>query len=228
MEDIKDYREKELKSYFIGNILILLFSLKQFNEFFVQALLDNTENGNDPLALLITFLTSAFISPIIYIYLFLFDSLISADFKTVLCNLGRKLPGETIFEKIRYKNIDNRFTKEMVKTKYQDIYSKLDELQGKEKNHYSNEIWYGIYRAHKEEPMIHGANRDYLLCRDFCFSTLCLVLMYLFLVCFGFSIFSIKYLFFLFGEIVCTNIAMQNKAKRFAFNVIAADIQNGE
>ncbi len=224
-EDLKDYREKELRSYYIGNILILLFSLKGFNEFFFQNSINNNKYNDSPVTLIIAFLTSTFISSIVYIYLFIFDSLVASNVKTAICNLWFKLPGETIFEKTRNKNIDKRFTKEMMKTKYQDIYSKLDELHGKEKNDFSNAAWYRIYKLHKEEAMIHGANRDYLLCRDMCFSTLCIVLIYLLLAGIGFSIFSTKYLSFLFIEIVLTNITMQNKAKRLAFNVIAADIQ---
>ena len=187
--------------------------------------MNNSLNEDNPITIIIAFLTSTFISSIIYIYLLIFDSLVSANFKTVICNLWFKLPGETIFEKIQEKNVDKRFTKEMVTTKYQDIYSKLDELQGKERNQFSNAAWYRIYKLHKEEAMIHGANRDYLLCRDICFSTLCIVLIYLLLAGSGFSIFSTKYLSFLFIEMILTNIAMRNKAKRLAFNVIAADIQ---
>ena len=146
MENLKDYREKELKNYFIGNILILLFSLKRFYEVFLAVIPSSAANDTNVVNLLIAFLTSAFVSLIIYIYLFILDSLFIGDFKTSVCNLWRTLPGEIIFEDIKKSNKDKRFARNAVENKYSEIYLKLNGLHGKEKKQYSNSIKKTILR----------------------------------------------------------------------------------
>lgn len=230
MEDLKDYREKELKIYFIGNILILLLAQKNIHKlFFIIDTIEEMGNTKEMLAsLFVTFVSSGFISAIAYIYLFILDSLIAGNIKTTICNLGRKMPGEFIFEEIVNKNMDKRFMKEDAQKCYASTYSKLATLDKKVKCHFSNSAWYEIYKKHKSEPSIFHSNRDYLLCRDLCFSTLCLICIYLILVFLGILNFYMKTLICLLIELVFTNIATYSKSKRLAYNVIAADITRNE
>lgn len=227
MDNIKDYRDKELKSYFIGNILILLFSSPRLKYLFF--LINLTEQSdtivNVVLEIILAIISTGIISSIIFIYLFILDSIVSAKIKTFICNLWRKQPGEVIFDKIFKKNIDKRFIKEDVIKNYASIYGKFSGLDKKQKCLVSNSEWYSIYKEHKDENMIFTSNRDYLLCRDLCFSTFCIICAYILLVIFNYLDFSCKFIIFLALEFIFTNIATRSKSWRFALNVIAADIE---
>lgn len=69
MNDIKDYRNNELKNYVIGNILLVLYFSSIFDNLF-------TLDINSNLNIWKTLIESALVSSIIYIYVFLLDSLI--------------------------------------------------------------------------------------------------------------------------------------------------------
>ena len=74
MNDIKDYRNNELKNYVIGNILLVLYFSSIFDNLF-------TLDINSNLNIWKTLIESALVSSIIYIYVFLLDSLIPGDIK---------------------------------------------------------------------------------------------------------------------------------------------------
>ena len=74
MSDIKDYRNKELKSYVIGNILLILFFSGPFKDIFLQDI-------DTVLDIWGTIIESALVSSIIYIYVFLLDSLLPGNLK---------------------------------------------------------------------------------------------------------------------------------------------------
>ena len=95
MNDIKDYRNNELKNYVIGNILLVLYFSGIFDNFFTSDV-----NGN--LNIWKTLIESALVSSIIYIYVFLLDSLIPGNIKQKVAyfHIG-KLPGYTIFTKMK-------------------------------------------------------------------------------------------------------------------------------
>ena len=67
---------------------------------------------------------------------------------------------------------DKRFTKEKALQKYANIYEIIDNLIGKEKRKASNDAWYSIYLKYENKTKIFISQRDYLLCRDLCISTL--------------------------------------------------------
>ena len=67
MNDIKDYRNNELKNYVIGNILLVLYFSSIFDNLF-------TLDINSNLNIWKTLIESALVSSIIYIYVFLLDS----------------------------------------------------------------------------------------------------------------------------------------------------------
>ena len=105
MNDIKDYRNNELKNYVIGNILLMLLFSGLLEKFFTQEISNN-------LSIWGTVIESALLSSIIYIYVFLLDSLIPGNIKQNLAyfHIG-KLPGYTIFTDMQIKVKDDRFTK---------------------------------------------------------------------------------------------------------------------
>lgn len=63
MNDIKDYRNNELKNYVIGNILLVLYFSGIFDNLF-------TLDINSNLNIWKTLIESALVSSIIYIYVF--------------------------------------------------------------------------------------------------------------------------------------------------------------
>lgn len=214
MNNIKDYRKDELRAYVIGNILVGMYVYGWFTL--------ETMNDNAWIALL----DSAIVSTFLYIFVYMLDTLISADWKDKLVYLFTGRPGDTIFTRIKEKDIDSCFTKEQAQVKYADIYAEIDKLScTKEKQKYENSQWYGLYKKHENEGTVFVAQRDFLLNRDMSFMTLNMLFIYLVVsLLFGAIAFSWKVLVFLIMEIVVTNLAARGRAGKFARNVIAADI----
>lgn len=221
--NLKDYREKELKNYVIGNALIILALSGTFD-----ALLNLTElygATNDVLTKFGTELISAgILSSILYTYVFIIDAIIPGNWKDSICNLCSTLPGEVIFDEMKKEVTDKRFTQEEVLMKYAGVYEKLKDLSGKKRYTVSNSEWYAVYREHEDDSKVFNSHRDYLLCRDFCVSTMWIGLIYFVLCGFSLIAFDCKLVAMLVIELITTNIAMRSKQKRFAYNVIAADI----
>jgi hypothetical protein len=221
--NLKDYREKELKSYVIGNALIIMTLSGIFNT--LLSFTESAENANNMLSTFGAELISAgIISSILYIYVFILDAIIPGNWKDTICSLYRPLPGELIFEEIKDKIKDKRFTKEDALQKYANIYEKLNSLSEKEKREVSNSSWYSIYRKYENVTKIFISNRDYLLCRDLCVSTLWIGIIYFMLCKLSIIIFNRNIVVILLIELVATNIAMRGKQKRLVYNVIATDI----
>ena len=130
--NLKDYREKELKSYVIGNALIIMTLSGIFNT--LLSFTESAENANNMLSTFGAELISAgIISSILYIYVFILDAIIPGNWKDTICSLYRPLPGELIFEEIKDKIKDKRFTKEDALQKYANIYENLKSLSEKDK-----------------------------------------------------------------------------------------------
>lgn len=216
MNNIKDYREKELKNYIIGNILLLLSYSGNLHKLITWGI----DNSFDTWGIIIE---SALLSSIFYIYVFIMDSLISGEMKFVLCYLGtEKKPGYTIFTNMKNKVKDDRFSQDDVLNKYKEIY---ENMPIKNRKKYENNQWFKLYNGCKNEGKVYTSHRDYLLCRDLCVSSGWIFVIYLVLV-FWLNIFcfSWRVCAFVLLEIVVTNIAMRVKGERFAYNVIAVDI----
>lgn len=220
--NLKSYREKELKNYVIGNALMILVLLGIFNTLF-NIKMDET-SSNILLTLGSELISAGIFSSILYTYVFIFDAIIPGSWKDLICNLHRPLAGEIIFEEIKGKLNDKRFTKEDALQKYANIYEKLDNLTGKEKRKASNSAWYSIYLKHENKPKIFISQRDYLLCRDLCVSTLYICILYFVLCVFSIITFDYKIMIFFITELIITNFAMRSKQKRFIYNVIAMDM----
>jgi hypothetical protein len=215
MENLKDYREKELKYYAMANILILLLLLGNL-QFQGDVATINVFNA------IINGLEMAFISGTIFVFTFLSDSLFSSVIKEKL--VFYHAPGETIFSKIKENNTDKRFTWDQVKEIYKSVYDNLPENK-KEQYIYENSEWYKIYNKHRDVMMINISNRDFLLCRDIYFTTIITIILYLVLVfIFKVIIFDCKYICYLVCMLLISNVGTRNKAKRFVYNVISYDI----
>lgn len=224
--NLKDYREKELKNYVIGNALIITVLLGIFDTL-LNIKMDEVAD-NIFLTLSSEIISAGIFSSILYTYVFIFDAIVPGSYKDLICNLYRPLPGEVIFEEIKEKVNDKRFTKEEALQKYADIYENLDDLDGKEKRKMSNSAWYSIYLKHENKTKIFISQRDYLLCRDLCISTLYIGLLYFALWKFSIISFDNRIVILLIVELIATNFAMRGKQRRFAYNVIAMDIHTPE
>ncbi|MDR1400355.1 MAG: hypothetical protein LBJ41_10570, partial [Treponema sp.] len=215
MENLKDYREKELRYYTMANILILLLLLGNFQ---FQADVSTINAFN----IIINVLEMVFISGVIFVFTFLADSLFPSELKQK--SISRRVPGETIFSKIKEKNTDKRFTWEQAKEIYKSVYNNLPENK-KERYMYENSEWYKIYNKHRDNMMIKVSNRDFLLCRDIYFATIVTMILYLVLAfIFKVIIFDCRYIGYLICMLIISNVGTRNKAKRFVYNVISYDI----
>jgi hypothetical protein len=215
MENLKDYREKELKYYAMANILILLLLLGDI-QFQVDVTTVNV------FTTVINVFEMAFISGTIFVFTFLSDSLFPSTLKEKL--VLYRVPGETVFSKIKEKNTDKRFTCDQAKEIYKSVYDNLPKDK-KEQYIYENSEWYKIYNKHRDVMMIKISNRDFLLCRDIYFTTIITIVLYLVLVfIFKVIIFDCKYIGYLACMFLISNVGTRNRAKRFVYNVISYDI----
>ena len=217
MIDIKDYRNNELKNYVIGNILLVLYFSGMFDKIFSQDI-------NSNLNIWGIVIESALISSIIYIYVFLLDSMIPGDIKQKIAyfHIG-KLPGYTIFTKMKEGEKDDRFTQADVMKKYSQIYTNMP-VNKKEREKYENAQWYKMYKDCRNEYKILIANRDFLLCRDITIITMMLLILYFILTSLKIIVFSKIIAIIIVVELIVSNISMRGKARRLAYNVISEDI----
>jgi len=217
LNNLKDYRENELKQYVIASALVFLL---------VHGFIDFTDSENIELVQgIVSLLGTTLLTSIIYIFALLIDSVIDDKTKNRLVNLFfMRLPGEYIFTDIKNKNKDIRFTKEMALERYSHIYSEMPDNQQKRRI-YENSQWYKIYNQYREVSLVFMSHRNYLLMRDMNISTLVILAIYL-VVCFFFKwiLYENTYVIYLLIILIITNVATHIKAKRFVYNVIALDI----
>lgn len=206
MIDIKDYRNNELKNYVIGNILLVLYFSGMFDKIFSQDI-------NSNLNIWGIVIESALISSIIYIYVFLLDSMIPGDIKQKIAyfHIG-KLPGYTIFTKMKEGEKDDRFTQADVMKKYSQIYTNMP-VNKKEREKYENAQWYKMYKDCRNENKILIANRDFLLCRDITIITMMLLILYFILTSLKIIVFSKIIAIIIVVELIVSNISMRGKAR---------------
>jgi hypothetical protein len=139
MQDVKNYREKELSMYIISNVLVFLL-IHGFIEL-------NGEVLSSTKILSETFNTLV-ISAIVFGFILVVECLFTSGFKERLLYLFGffHLPGCTIFSTIRDNNPDNRFSYQKLNKKYSMIYSNLP-TENKQRLRYENEQWYSIYET---------------------------------------------------------------------------------
>lgn len=221
INNIKDYREKELKWYIIASILILLYLSNPITIAY----------NTDEISLADKFFRlfdSGLIAGAICILSIIFDSLYSSDAKSRLVYFGQmaQLPAKTIFSNLKSsKWADVRFLRDDVLKKYSEVFEKMPKTE-KDRLDYENRHWNAIYNKYRENPMIYISNRDYLLCRDLYITTITMSILYGLAISVSFFPFSLVFCIYLLGMLLLLNIATRIKSKRFVINVIAFDIHN--
>lgn len=119
------------------------------------------------------------------------------------------------------KGGDDRFTPEQAKQKYETIYQKIETNKGCDET----QMWYEIYNRHRDEPIVFGSNRDYLLLRDLHSQTRTLFIVYALLVWVTEIIsFSREYVLYLAIMVVALNIGARVQGKRMVYTVLSVDL----
>ncbi len=217
--DIKTYRKKELPGYFVINMVIILLGIEQFIDTFQLKV--NTSEWSIFNAIFGT----ALFSVIIYVVVLVLDSLIPGKYKMKLIWFYKGMPGGRIFSEIRDVSKDDRFTPQQVKKQYADIYTYLDTITDvDEKQKIENNSWYNIFKQHEFEPQIFVSHKDSLLFRDMHVMTIWLLLCFI-----GLRLWYCKEILcvttlVLLIELITTWFIARFKGNRFAYNVIAADL----
>ncbi|MBR1444115.1 MAG: hypothetical protein IJ583_11370 [Firmicutes bacterium] len=218
MSSLKDYRNNELKWFLLANILLMLISSNVFS----LSLDDNELKIVEKIG---TIVSVVFFSAIIYVYTFIFDSVMPSNIKVHLVFLFCKKPSDTIFTQILRKCNDDRFTVEDAKKQYKEIYDQIDKNSKLKEN--QTALWYEIYNRHRDNSIVYGSNRDYLLLRDLHSQTVTLVPIYIILALMtGIITVSIEYLIYLFCMIIILNIGARVQGKRVIYNVLAVDLNH--
>ena len=219
--NIKDYREKELKSYIIGTILIVLC---------LEDMISLSKTGTTEIsAVLLSIVNSGVFGSIIYVMSKVTDCTLTSQAKKILVYMWGRMPGETVFTDIKVNNKDNRFTTAEVLEKYDYVYNNIESdtlSSNKEKRMLQNSYWNDAYSRVEKNPKILISQRDFLMCRDMVCITVIIAILYMVL-SIGFKIITFKttvLIYLLVSYSVC-DVAARVKAKRFVFNVIASDIR---
>ncbi len=235
---MKDYRKEELKSYAIGNILFILTLSGVFDSVL-------SKNIKDLIDVAHLILESTLLSSILYIYIFIIDSMIPSSLKDKISCFPFNKPGMVVFIKIKSNGIlyrDDRFTVNDASKKYEEIYRGIDQINQKlkvakdnkqkrdlkkELKKYQNNKWFDIYLQHKDDNAVSEIQKDSLLNRDINVITVSILVLYL-IICFCSSAIKLNstIIYLLLAEFVVTSIAAKSRAIRFVLTVISRDICN--
>ncbi len=220
--DIKDYRNSELKSYVIGNILLVIVSSGLLDK--ILLFTESTENYN----IFNTLLSSTILSSIMYIYIFLADSVIPSELKERIIWLFSGLPGERVFSDIKRKCKDTRFSSNEASELYKEVYKSIKKADKKSKKRVENHNWYLIYKKYESHEQILTSQRDYLLCRDLVFMTFYIFIGYIILQISRLDVVSWKMIGVFIVEFAISWVCACIKGRRFVYNVIALDIAKND
>lgn len=223
---MKEYRKIELKNYVIGNILVIILFSGVLDLIYVHY-------GNDIVVLnnsALTLLGPALLSPVLYIYVYIVDSMVPSKFKDTFVYFLSGRPGDTVFEEILKPGVDARFTPDDAKEKYKDFYAELNQvIDKKQRQRLQNTKWYRIYQTVESNETVSLSQQDFLLNRDMCIITIAILLLYVVFSLFsGFITIRMSVIVWMIIETVVTKFAASSKAKRFALNVITKDIHKKE
>lgn len=221
--DFKAYRKKEIPMLILGDILLLIYILGIFN---FSSFTDENIKWFD---LIVTVLNSTILSSVLYLFTIVFDGIFNEKIKYKLVYLFfGKIPGETIFTKIKTKNNDIRFTFEELNQKHSEIYDSMP-CKTKEKYIYENKEWYKLLSKNKENDMVKKSHIESLMYRDLYSCNILVTIIYLLLsVVIKIVTFNVRYILCLLFISILLNIAARNKIKRFVYNVIASEMQSME
>ena len=217
MNDLKNYRENEIKWYVIAYLLLI-----------VVVCYPNTMQDADIdwIVKCEAIITSTLLSGVVCALAFVFDSVFSSRTKDALLYLGfTKVPGSTIFSRICDKTIsDTRINVFDAQIRYKEVIENMPSL--KERQEYENAKWYAIYSRYQADARVMSVHRDFLLCRDLYITTVSLTLLTLFMASVALLPFSHILIGYLLIMLVVTNLSARNKANRFVNTVIAVDLSS--
>ena len=216
--NIKDYREKELKAFVLGNVLLILLGCGVL-----------PIDGSSIQDIVQDFVNSAVISVIGYVFVFIANEVIPDDVKyRIIWPIGG-VPGNRIFTRIRDKDDDSRFSREDASEAYKDIYQRIGkETNRKRQAKLQNSSWYEIYRRYKSTTQILVANRDFLLCRDMTAMTVWIMVGYIMMLLYLQERPSANVLVFILVEFAAVRLSASNRGWRLVYNVIAMDIASSK
>lgn len=205
---MKDYRKNELKYYVIACIVIFIWV--HFKNNISELTLWNIIN---PLI----------ISPALYVFTFILDSVYDSDAKFKIIYGRKGKPSRRIFSEIADSGKLPWFTSDDAKDIYKDIYDGMP--QGKACSDYQEEKWYGIYFRYRDKGIkaLDTSAADFRLLRDINIATINLIVLYLIYCVLSQDIYYM-YLALLIFAAVITNISARVKGKRWVYNVVSYDI----
>lgn len=217
---MKSYRQLELKMYCVALILMYFLITGEFVAF-IEA-----PQGQGALELIAGLLDCAVVSSTIYIFIYILDSTYASDLKWRLVYLFCPKPGEVIFTRIFKRVDDTRFSEKDIQMFYGDILEVSKRLLIKKKQRsYENQQWYHIYHQYRGVEIVETSATDSRLCRDIFVATINTVLLYLMLSLWAkVMTLDCRYLLFLLGALVLSNIAARLRGMRWVYNVIAYDL----
>lgn len=220
--NIKDYREKELRSFHALNIIIFYLC---HSEILAEASITIE-------ILLTDIIQNIIIAVIIPLTITVIENTLTKKQKNKLFIF--RLAGETIFTRIKENKVtDIRFdAKEALKV-YAPIIEKLNDCRSTEERRVlENKEWYRIYKNHEKTGAVENTQRAYLLCRDIYITTF-LTEFFLYPIIFIFiqilthQIFiSYLYIFYLLFCTILSSIMTYNTMNEFVNTVIAKDMAN--
>lgn len=133
---MKNYRDNVLKSYVIAAILMYFITTNG-----ISGILN--KDNISILQFVIDLLNVAIISSSIYAFVFVLDSVYGSDLKRTLVFLFTDEPGQTIFDSIKKKKSDIRFSNTDVEKYYKDIFAQMPKIKrGERYTKISNGIIY--------------------------------------------------------------------------------------
>lgn len=218
MNNLKNYKNKELQYFIYTNLLIItLFSTKISHKFFI--------NNYDFILSLFTFLANM---GIVYTYSNILDSILPTNIKNILV-FGKttKIPGNKAITKVFNKNYsDPRVSTTKLRDFYQDTWNEI--VQKKHHNElYQNKKWYNLYISVRNESIIFFSNSNYLLARDISVLSILFVIFYPFMQIFPYIYYNyILHIYFVFIWIL-TIFAAHETGKKFANNVLIENYYKG-
>lgn len=211
--NLKKYRGKELKWFLLANIILMLVG---------SGVLDFSKVESISISDISSLLGITAVSSAIYIYTFILDSVLPSRVKVFLVFLWKRQPSYTIFTDMERKFEDDRFKLEDAKKKYSQIYERI---KSEPSSFDQTPLWYEIYNKHRNNTIVFGSNRDYLLLRDMHSQTIVTTLVYIFLWWFsGLLTFSWKFVIYLAIITICLNVGARIQGKKMVYNVLSVDV----
>lgn len=200
---IKDTYQKHLWIFISVNILI-------FWGIFAHATFSFNEINSNLCKFVGTKSFIFFLSPIITIVL---SGIMPNSVKEVLVfwKVKNRLPGCKAFS--HFATEDPRVNIELLKNKVGEFPKEPKE---------QNRVWYSLYQQYRDDEVVWGSHRDFLLTRDLTsLSFLFLLVLGTTLLLFGNSKYAFVYLGYLIVQYLSLSFAARNYGNRFVCNVLA-------